>query len=391
MGLIPYSRQSISDEDITSINQVIMSDFLTQGPRVQDFERELSDWFGVEDAVVCSSGTAALHLAYAAAGVGEGSLGIIPAITFSATANALKYQSAQISFCDVSPHTGLIDPESLEYCLEQVSDEQKEKTNIVTPVSFAGSVAPLGKCSLLAKEHGFGLIEDASHSPGAWKQEASGSKTKSSSGLWEDAATLSFHPVKHICCGEGGAVLTNSAKLAESARKLRSHGIARPFGENHETPWRYEQEELGWNYRLTDLQAALGISQLKRLDDFLTRRRALASRYLEALKEKPFCDHFELPEIDPGNAWHLFVIRFKEKGKRDLAHKFLKEKKVLTQVHYVPLYRHPYFEKMVGKIRLPGAETFFQGCLSIPLYPNLSVNDQDKVIEELGNFVNQFS
>ena len=391
MGLIPYSRQSISDDDITSINRVMRSDFLTQGPRVKDFEKDLSSWFGVEHAVVCSSGTAALHLAYAAAGVKEGSLGIVPAITFSATANALKYQSAKVAFCDVSPETGLIDPESLGQCLEQVSDEQKEKTNVVAPVSFAGSVAPLEKCSALANEHGFAMIEDASHSPGAWKEEPSGSKAKSASGQWEDAATLSFHPVKHICCGEGGAVLTNSGKLAESAEKLRSHGIYRPFGETHETPWRYEQEELGWNYRLTDLQAALGISQLKRLDGFLAQRRSLAARYRECLKEKPFCDHFELPEVDPGNAWHLFVIRFKQEGRRNLAHKFLKERNVLTQVHYVPLYRHPYFERMMGKIRLPGAESFFKGCLSIPLYAQLSESDQDQVIEELGHFVNQFA
>ena len=390
MAFIPYSRQSISGKDVTSVSQVMESDFLTQGPKVEEFENELSSWFGVKHTVACSSGTAALHLAYASAGVEEGSLGIVPAITFSATANALKYQSAKIKFCDVSPETGLIDPESLDQCLEQVSDEQKEKTNVVVPVSFAGSVAPLDKCSALARAHGFGMIEDASHSPGAWKDASSGSKTKSASGEWEDAATLSFHPVKHICCGEGGAILTNSERLAEAARKRRSHGIARPFDENHETPWLYEQEDLGWNYRLTDMQASLGISQMKRLDDFLAKRRSLASRYHDLLKEKPFSDHFELPAVDPGNAWHLFVIRFKQEGRRDLAHKFLKKRNVLTQVHYVPLYRHPYFERMMGRIRLPGAESFFKGCLSIPLYPNLSENDQDRVIEELGHFVGQF-
>ena len=179
MAFIPYSRQSISGKDVTSISLVMESDFLTQGPKVEEFENELSSWFGVKHTVACSSGTAALHLAYASAGVEEGSLGIVPAITFSATANALKYQSAKIKFCDVSPETGLIDPESLDQCLEQVSDEQKEKTNVVVPVSFAGSVAPLDKCSALARAHGFGMIEDASHSPGAWKDGSSGSKTKS--------------------------------------------------------------------------------------------------------------------------------------------------------------------------------------------------------------------
>ena len=256
MAFIPYSRQSISGKDVTSISRVMESDFLTQGPKVEEFENELSSWFGVKHTVACSSGTAALHLAYASAGVEEGSLGIVPAITFSATANALKYQSAKIKFCDVSPKTGLIDLESLDQCLEQVSEEQKEKTNVVVPVSFAGSVAPLEECSALAKAHGFGMIEDASHSPGAWKDAPSGSRIQSASGEWEDAATLSFHPVKHICCGEGGAILTNSKDCSKQP-ETRSHGIARPFGENHETPWRYEQEDLGWNYRLTDMQASL--------------------------------------------------------------------------------------------------------------------------------------
>lgn len=390
MSLIPYSRQSISEEDIVAINQVMRSDFLTQGPKIDEFENELSSWFGVEHAITCSSGTAALHLAYAAVGVNEESLGIVPAITFSATANALRYQSAQVMFCDVQAETGLIDLGSLQHCLEQVDEKQKEKTNLIAPVSFAGCVAPLEECKTLADRYGFSLVEDASHSPGAWKTDASGSKIKSSSGEWADASTLSFHPVKHLCCGEGGAVLTNSSSLAGLAKRLRTHGIRRPFEESHDTPWRYEQEDLGWNYRLTDLQAALGISQLRRLDEFLTRRRALASRYCEILRESPFSDHFDVPAPDPGNAWHLFIIRFKEEGRRDLAHKFLKKKGILSQVHYVPLYRHPYYHDQNEEIRLPGAEKYFSGCLSIPLFPDLSLDDQDRVIDEISNFIRQF-
>jgi len=387
MGLIPYSKQSISEEDISAIEQVMRSDFLTQGPKTADFENALASFFGVEHAVVCSNGTAALHLAYAALGIGPGSMGIVPAITFSATANALKYQDAEIIFCDVEPETGLIDIHSLERCLNEVSDEQKEQANLIAPVSFAGSVAPLEECRGLADEHGFSMIEDASHSPGAWKKGSSGKTIRSACGDWVDASSLSFHPVKHICCGEGGAILTNCERLASSARKLRSHGIHRPHDDSHPMPWLYEQDELGWNYRLTDLQSALGISQLNKLEESLAKRRKLASRYHQILQEKPFSEHFDLPLLDEGNAWHLFVIRFKEPGERDHAHKFLKNLKIMTQVHYVPLHRHPYFKKQVGELRLPGAEKFFEGCLSIPLYPQLSEDEQDRVMESLALFI----
>jgi dTDP-4-amino-4,6-dideoxygalactose transaminase len=389
MGLIPYSKQSISEEDIFAIKQVMRSDFLTQGPKTGEFESELASFFGVEHAVVCSSGTAALHLAYAALGIGPGSIGIVPAITFSATANALKYQDADIIFCDVEPDTGLIDVHSLERCLNEVSDKQKEQANLIAPVSFAGSVAPLEECRDLADKHGFSMIEDAAHSPGAWKTGSSGKTIKSAGGEWADASILSFHPVKHICCGEGGAILTNCERLSSSAKKLRSHGIQRPHDDNHPMPWLYEQDELGWNYRLTDLQAALGISQLNKLEESLAKRRKLASRYQQILQEKPFSEHFDLPRPDEGNAWHLFVIRFKEPGERDRAHKFLKGLEILTQVHYVPLHRHPYFKKQVGEVSLPGAEKFFEGCLSIPLYPQLSENEQDRVMEALARFIQQ--
>jgi len=389
MALIPYSKQNISEEDISAINQVMKSDFLTQGPKVEEFEADLASFFEVEHAVVCSSGTAALHLAYAAMGIGKGSIGIVPAITFSATANALKYQDAELILCDVEPQTGLIDVHSLEKCLNQISLGQKERANVVAPVSFAGSVAPLDECRALADEHGFSMIEDAAHSPGAWKMGSSGKKIKSSSGDWADASILSFHPVKHICCGEGGAILTNCERLSSSARKLRSHGIHRPFDFKHPTPWLYEQDELGWNYRLTDLQAALGISQLSKLDESLAQRRELASRYHQIFQEKPFSTYFDLPSMDPGNAWHLFVIRFKESGQRDQAHKFLKEMDILTQVHYVPLHQHSYFRKQLGELSLPGAEEFFKGCLSIPLFPQMSEDEQDRVTEALSQFLEQ--
>ena len=387
MGLIPYSRQSINDEDISLITQTMSSDFLTQGPKIPEFEKALEQYFGVQHAIVCSSGTAALHLAYASAGINHESLGIVPAITFAATANALRYQSANIVICDVEPDTGLISIESLDHCLSGVSEEQKEKINLIAPVSFAGAVAPLDHCKKLAEHHNFILIEDASHSPGASTSSEQEGTIFSANGEHTLASTLSFHPVKHICAGEGGAVLTNNPELAAIAARLRSHGIHRPFNENDEMPWFYEQESLGWNYRLTDLQATLGISQLKRLDLFISKRRHLAKRYDRLLQAPPFSEHIQRPPFEEGHAWHLYVIRFMDKEKRNLAYKFLKSKNIFTQVHYIPVYKHPYYKNLLGQFSLPGAEAFFQSCLSIPIFPDLHESEQDRVLEALELFL----
>ena len=387
MGLIPYSKQSIGEEDLLAVERMMKDDFLTQGPQVSEFEKELAGWFGVKHAVACSSGTAALHLAYASLGIDENSIGIVPAVTFSATANALKYQGAKPIFCDVDPVSGLIDLESVEGIINNLNPNQKRGKNLIAPVSLTGSVAPLKGCRILADKHELCVVEEASHSPGAWREESDGNKTKSASGEWSDASTLSFHPVKHVCCGEGGAILTNSVEIRKHAVKLRSHGIQRPFGPEHETPWAYEQDELGWNYRLSDIHAALGRSQLKGLENSLLKRRGIAARYRELLGKKPFSSHFGLPNEEKGHAWHLFVLRFRKPGRRDQAHKFLKERGIMTQVHYVPLYRHPYFEREMGKIRLPGAEKFFEGCLSIPLFPNLTKGEQDTVVDEIARFI----
>jgi UDP-4-amino-4,6-dideoxy-N-acetyl-beta-L-altrosamine transaminase len=387
MDLIPYSRQSINEEDISLVTKTLSSDFLTQGPRVPELEKALESKMGVDHAIVCSSGTAALHLSYASAGINQESMGIVPAITFAATANALRYQGAEVLFCDVEPDTGLISVSSLEECVSQVSDEQKEKINLITPVSFAGSVAPLKKCKEIAEKNNFTLIEDASHSPGAWKNNQNDEQIFSANGEHALASTLSFHPVKHICAGEGGAVLTNNAELACRASQLRSHGIKRPFSDVDETPWFYEQETLGWNYRLTDLQAALGLSQLTRLEQFLVKRRTLAKRYDQILRKSPFNEYINCPPFEDGHAWHLYIIRFIDHKLRNQAYKFFKSKNILTQIHYIPVYKHPYYQKNLEKFRLPGAEAFYQSCLSIPMYPDLNNHEQDRVLETLEIFL----
>ena len=384
---IPYSRQWIEKQDIQSVIQVLESDYLTQGSVGEVFERTLATYFGVKRAVVCSTGTAALHLTYAGMGVNERSLGFVPPITFAATANAFLYLNAEVAFCDVDPVTGLLSTNSLESMMEESSIDNSA-VNLVAPVSFAGALAPLEETAMIARQHGFSLVEDAAHSPGAWS-ENSGIRERSGACEHSQAAILSFHPVKHICCGEGGAVLTNDVELADRIAHLRNHGISRPIDSHSKRPWFYEQSELGWNYRLTDIQSALGISQLARLDQFLERRRVLASRYQNALSSSPFSGFFSLPLGNPGHAWHLYVIRFHETTQRDKAHLFLKEQGIHTQIHYIPIYRHPYYERLLGKIRLPGAETFYESCLSIPLFPKMTDSEQDRVIEKLGEYAKQ--
>lgn len=383
--MIPYSMQDINDHDIAVVMRVLKSKFITQGPEVQAFENDLMEKFSVEHAIVCSSGTAALHLSYAALGIQEKSIGVVPAITFSATANAFRYLGAEVRFCDVDPKTGLLCLDSLECTLKEIDLASITCPGVVSPVSFAGSLAPLRQVRELSDSIGFKTVEDASHSPGAFSSSG-GEIEESSSCINSDAACLSFHPVKHICCGEGGAVLTNDPEVADLARRLRSHGIERPFGESHESPWFYQQNELGWNYRLTDMQSALGRSQLERLPDQLKQRRKLAQRYDNRLKEYPFNQFLCPPLFENGHSWHLYIIRFKESGMRDKAHKFLKKEGIMTQVHYVPLYRHPYYAKILGEIRLPGAEEFYQSCLSIPMFPTLTEKNQDHVLNSLKKF-----
>jgi dTDP-4-amino-4,6-dideoxygalactose transaminase len=388
VSIIPYSRQSISVEDIHSVKNVLVSPFLTQGPKVPEFESALADYFETNYAVCCSSGTAALHLAYASLGVNAQSIAIVPAISFAATANAFRYLGCKVIFCDIVAKTGLMCTRHLEEILSTLPPLRKEQMGFIAPVSFAGRTAPLVECSQLANRYDFKVIEDASHAVGAWDINPDDQqKIRSGSCIHSDVSCVSFHPVKHICCGEGGVVLTNCKKTAKTAKKLRSHGIERPFNEGHETPWYYEQVDLGWNYRMTDLQAALGVSQLSRIKSSLQSRVNIAKRYKTLLSDQVFSDSISLPDFLEGHAWHLFVIRFKQKGSRNRAYNFLKSRNIYSQVHYIPIYKHPYYQKIVGDLCLPGTEDYFDGCLSIPMFPDLSTEDQDRVVLELRNFI----
>jgi dTDP-4-amino-4,6-dideoxygalactose transaminase len=385
MDAIPYSSQEITEGDINAVTNVLRSKYLTQGPEVQIFENELKQRFGVSYAVCCSSGTAAIHLSYAAMGVDNQSIGFVPAVTFSATANAFRYQGAKVAFCDINPETGIIDLNSLEEQLVKFRAKSKSRC-VISPVSFAGKVAPLLEAKKLANSYNCLLFEDASHSAGAYENHGDPS-TSSISSPHLDAACLSFHPVKHICAGEGGAVLTNNAKISCRATQLRTHGITRPFSNDHPTPWYYEQNDLGWNYRMSDIHAALGRSQLNRLDGSLESRKKLASNYNNAFSESPFSETFSVPKLEDGHSWHLYVIRFIKEGIRDKAHKYLMSKGVMTQIHYTPLYKHPYYRRITGDLSLPGAEKYFQSCLSIPMYPSLTAGQQNRVIDAMESFI----
>ena len=385
--MIPYSKQTIEEVDLKAVAEVLNSSWLTQGPKVPEFENHLSEAFRVKRAVACSSGTAALQLAYASLGVNSESIGIVPSITFAATANAYRYLGAEVILCDVNEEDGIINLASLEEKLIHARKNHKFNIGVISPVSLAGKMAPLEKIYKLAKEYDFLVVEDASHSPGAYSENIKGQKTYSASCKWTDAATVSFHPVKHICCGEGGAVLTHSLDLGRKAERLRSHGINRNTEQAEQRPWYYEQVELGWNFRLTDIQAALGIEQLKRLNTSIQRRHAIAHEYDIAFSEAEFREKIDRPTLLDGHAWHLYVIRFKQQGIRDQAYHYLKEKGIITQIHYIPVYKHPYHAGHYLEKDFPGAEAYFSSCLSIPMHPSLTGKEQEDVIKALGDFL----
>jgi len=375
---IPYARQCIENSDIESVVSTLKSDFVTQGPRVEYFEDALCEYTGAQYAVAVSSGTAALHLAYQGLGVEKGDVGIVPSITFVATANGLRYCDAEPVFCDVNGRTGLSDQFHFEAGI-QMAEATGRKAKVLVPVSFTGRMCDLESLSQLAAKHGSFLVEDAAHSLGA---RING--RNSASCVYSDAAILSFHPVKHICTGEGGAVLTNDETLARRVRRLRSHGIVKPESlKKSEGPWAYSQNELGWNYRMTDIQASLGSSQLLRIEPNNERRREIASRYDDAFGDEACLSQFERPELEKGSAWHLYVIRFRSSDLRRKAYDFLRAKRIGTQVHYLPVPWQPYYRDLYGEADYPGAKAYYERVLSLPIYPAMTDADVARVVAAL--------
>lgn len=372
--MLPYGRQSIDDDDIAAVVEALRSDFLTTGPRVADFEAALADATGARFVATVNSGTAALHAAYRAVGVQPDDEVVMPALTFAATANAALYLGARPVFADVDRETGTLDPESVERVITR-------RTRAIVAVDYAGHPADYDVLRDIATRRGLALVDDAAHSLGATDR---GRKI----GELADVATLSFHPVKHVTTGEGGAVISRDPDVHRSVMEFRSHGMVREENRlrHKEGPWYHEMQGLGFNYRLTDLQCALGVSQLRKLPRFLERRRQIAARYDRDLAG---LELFEIPRRRPGvePAWHLYVLRVdgdpaKRARKRALAYEALRRRGIGVQVHYLPVYRHPYYEDLGYPAGLcPVAEEFYSRAISIPIFPAMTEAEVDRVVE----------
>jgi dTDP-4-amino-4,6-dideoxygalactose transaminase len=381
---LPYARQTVTEEDVIEVTRCLRGDWLTSGPAIPAFEEALTAFAGCAEAVACSSGTAALHLAYASLDV-RGKAVIVPAITFAATANAARYAGAYPVFADIDPETGLLTPETLQNAIERAAATGHD-LGAIAPVSLTGRAINLEE--LRAVAGGIPLVEDAAHSLGAAGLDATGATVRSGSCVHSERAIFSFHPVKSVCAAEGGAVLLNDPAEAERLRRLRDHGMQR--GVDPDRPWRMAQVELGFPYRLTDLQATLGRSQLGRQAETIASRRQVVRTYLRAFGEKPFVSRIRLPFPDPGQAWHLFVVHFADGDERDAACHFFRERGIGTQVHYLPVYQHPDYassRRTLPDGGLPGAEAWFRGCLSLPLFAHMPEGAPERVIETLADFL----
>lgn len=382
--IIGYGRQSIDRSDIDAVVAVLNSDYLTQGPIIERFENAVAARVGARHVIAVSSGTAALHLACLAVGIRHGDLGVTSAITFAASANCLPYAGADVAFLDIDPNTLGVSTAALAQSLVG-----NKPVKAVIPVHMAGLADAAAEIRAMAKDRI--VIEDAAHSFGG--AYACGKPVGCCA--YSDMAIFSFHPVKSITTGEGGAIVTNDADLGKRLRMLRSHGIERDpkffksadaFEDGQAKPWYYEQSLLGFNYRMTDIQAALGLSQLARLDQFLARRRAIAHRYDEALSKLP---GVHLPQSGTQerarSGLHLYIVEFdfsalKTKRERFMAR--LRAHGVGSQVHYIPVYRHPLYAERYGfdPARFPNAEAYYSRCLSLPLYPGLTDEDVERIV-----------
>lgn len=391
MNSIPYGKQHITDEDLAVVVETLKSPFLTQGPKIKEFEDDFATYIGAKYAVAVANGTAALHLCALALGVKEGDKVITTPITFAASANCVRYCDGEVVFADIDPETYLIDINAVRNLLE--SSPKGTYTGII-PVDFAGRAVNLEEFRKLADEYNLWIIEDACHAPGGYFIDSKGEQQWCGNGKFADLAIFSFHPVKHIASGEGGMITTNDEKLYQSLLQLRTHGITRledeyinsielAGGIDKYPCWYMEMQNLGFNYRITDFQAALGSSQLKRADEGLVRRRAIAARYYEAFKGiNAIKGHSG--EVE-GHAYHLYVI---EAENRLGLYNYLREHKIFAQIHYIPTHLMPYYQQLGSKVGdQPMAEEYYRHCISLPMYPTLTDEEQNYVIETVINFL----
>ena len=382
---IPYGRQDIGQQDIDAVVAVLRAELLTQGPVVPQFEQAVAAYCGVHHAVAVNSATSALHIACLALGVGTGDIVWTTPITFVATANCAIYCGATVDFVDIDPVTSTMSVPSLQEKLE-VAKKDGKLPKVVIPVHMTGQSCDMVAIHALSQEFGFAIIEDASHAVGArYRGEPVGCCR------YSDITVFSFHPIKIITSGEGGMALTNNGGLATSLRRLRSHGISGNPAEMEPRPedelWNYQQVELGFNYRITDIHAALGLSQLRRLDQFVSARHAVARRYDELLPALPLTIPWQAPEAY--SSYHLYVVRLSlqqiGKTQKEIFLE-LHARGIMVNLHYIPVYLQPFYQKL-GFVRgyCPQAERYFKEALSIPIYPGLTRQAQDRTIETLAD------
>jgi hypothetical protein len=393
---LSYGRQQITDADISAVIEVLRSDFLTQGPAIKQFEEAFASYVGSKYALAVANGTAALHLSAIALGVKPGHKVITTPITFAASANCIRYCGGDIVFADIDPATYLIDFDCVKKLLEEAPPGTYKG---IVPVDFAGRAINLESFKTLAEEHNLWILEDACHAPGGFFLDSKRNQQLCGNGLFAELAIFSFHPVKHIACGEGGMITTSNKTLYEKLLMLRTHGIVKDASTFRNSitlatgcadssvypGWYMEMQELGYNYRLTDFQAALGMSQLKRAEVGLDRRRAIAKVYNDAFKSHPQILG-QSGEIE-GHAYHLYIIQVQ--NRLDL-YNYLHKNKILAQIHYIPVHLMPYYKQFGWKMGdLPHAENYYKTCISLPMYPSLSEDEQIYVIQKVLDFFNE--
>ena len=400
MGRAPflaYGRQQIDSDDIAAVVRVLQGDWLTSGPDVAAFENEFARIVSAKHAVSCSNGTAGLHMAADAAGLTPGTSAIVPSLTFLATANCARYVGAEVVFADVDPDSGLLTPATLEAALARAAKTDAPKPRAVLPVHLNGQTCDMVGISDVAKRHGLVVIEDACHAVGTMGEGPGAERAVTGACAHSAMAVFSFHPVKTVTSGEGGMVTTNDDAMAARLQRFRNHGMEREpaaFTQHDEgfapdgqpNPWYYEMVEPGFNYRLTDISCALGLSQLAKLSRFAARRKQIAARYDRAIAPlaplvRPVA---KSPWCDPVLHLYAVLIDFAAAGiDRGALMRKLKDAGIGTQVHYLPVHRQPYYRERYGALALPGADAYYARCLSLPFHPGLADTDVDRVADAL--------